>query len=581
MKPLTLLVSILLFSTICSYAQAGRNEQKDYSTINTLDKFVKKQMKASKTIGLSSVVMDSSGIVWEKSFGYADKKNNVKADSKTIYCVGSISKTFIGISIMQLYERGEIDIDKPIQKYIPEFKPLGAEEFINDITIRSILTHHSGLPSENLSMFYTGNTFNADTLLAFFNAQHICAPPNTIMSYSNVGYGLLGVLIERVSNMPFHKYVKKNITDPLEMNLSSYNMTEDMKAHYSKQYNMKGKEFVEKAVELQPAGSFMSNVEDMSHYCHMLLHKGTYKDKVILKEETFNEMLRVQNDSIHLDYDMKMGLTWFITLDGTWFKAGGSFGHGGDTRAFHAMLTVLPYQNLASFSVTNSEKGARILMNIDRMFLDKALEIKGIDTTFPKQEYSPYKQKLCVPMNKAHEMDGNYSFDIPLSLKAKKNKIHVNSFFLGAVLKKDNDSIFPIRIRVLGIPIKEKSLNYVWFDTYNDDTVLVLNSWGRDFFAATKIKNTNQGGWLEAKEGIYCQNKHPGTINELKIYSKKGEFYLKTKFYSQRFKLIIIPHSENTAIVPGKGRNNGDRLVFKNENGKEVLYFAGLRLVKK
>jgi CubicO group peptidase (beta-lactamase class C family) len=115
---------------------------------------IQKDMKIYKVVGISIALVDDQNVVWSEGFGYADQANNIPANSQTIYRVGSVSKLFTATSVMQLVENQKINLDEPIQTYIPEFKIKSRFEKQGEITARNLMTHHSGLPSDIENNFF-------------------------------------------------------------------------------------------------------------------------------------------------------------------------------------------------------------------------------------------------------------------------------------------------------------------------------------------------------------------------------------------------------------------------------------------
>ena len=580
---ITILLLIVVFSNTL-YSQINTFKSDFIKEEEQVNKKITSLMKSSNVKGLGIALIDSAGVIWEKGYGYKNYAAKEKINTKTIFCFGSISKIFTGIAIMQLQEQGKLDINKPVQYYIPEFKPLGSEDFINEITIKSILTHQSGLPSDNYAMFFTGKEFSANTIISYFNSHFVCTKPNIIFSYSNVGYSLLGAIIERVSKKDFNTYIKENITLPLGMNNSSFNMEEHMKPLLSKQYYKKNKEYNEPHVsELLPAGGFYSNIEDMSVFTQMLLNKGKLKNIQILNENSFKEMTTIQNGDVHRNYDMNLGLTWFITMDGTWFKAGGSYSHGGNTIVFHSALTVLPYQNLAVVISSNSKNGIRIVPNIERMVLEKALEIKGIDSTFSPQTISKKQIKHFISKENYKDFEGLYSFALkPIQLKAKTNRIILQMSPIAFILNPADDSTFNVKIRVLGISFTTKKISKMWFDIIDNDTILVINSWDRNFYFSNKmpeLKHSTIENWKKI-DGKYTRLDNETMLKTATIKVKKNYIILKSDFFNQKIRFTITPILENQAKVNGLGRSTGDVIQFLFENEKTSFEFAGITYKK-
>ena len=107
-------------------------------------------MKANRIIGLSIALVDDQSVVWEQGFGFADKEKKLPATPETIYRLGSISKLFTATAAMQLADQGKLDIDKPVEVYLPEFSIKSRFTDAHAITPRNIMTHHSGLPRDYL-----------------------------------------------------------------------------------------------------------------------------------------------------------------------------------------------------------------------------------------------------------------------------------------------------------------------------------------------------------------------------------------------------------------------------------------------
>ncbi|MGC9345160.1 MAG: serine hydrolase domain-containing protein, partial [Bacteroidales bacterium] len=248
-------------------------------------------MKKKKIEGLSIAVTVGDKVDYIKGFGYANKEERIDVTEKTVFKVGSISKVFTGMAIMQLQEQGKLNIDDPVTKYLPEFKPKKQEPDWEPITIRMILTHHSGIPSEWYMDMMTRreDIITTDEMIKSMNQHYLAAPPNTILSYSNAAITLLGKLIERVSGEKFEDYVDNHILKPSGMNLSSFQQSEEIKKHLSKGY-VKGKDYGWINTTLTPAGMLLSNAEDMAQFMIMINNGGNIDGQKILKQATIESM---------------------------------------------------------------------------------------------------------------------------------------------------------------------------------------------------------------------------------------------------------------------------------------------------
>ncbi|NCC74557.1 MAG: class A beta-lactamase-related serine hydrolase, partial [Sphingobacteriia bacterium] len=152
------------------------------------------------------------------SHGYANYYTRERLNHHTLFQLASVSKAFTAMSVLILYERGQINIYQPVQQYIPEFP-------FPDITIRHLLQHTSGLPNY---MFYVDNYWQKDQPLHYSDVLNLLKvhgkglgfTPGRRFHYSNTGYAMLAMIVEKVSGIPYYRFVKENIFNPLGMDRS-------------------------------------------------------------------------------------------------------------------------------------------------------------------------------------------------------------------------------------------------------------------------------------------------------------------------------------------------------------------------
>ena len=178
-------------------------------------------LKKNKVTGTSIAIVDNGEIVYATGYGFSDLENEKKADANTIYGIGSITKAFTALSVMQLQEQEKLKVTNSIKDYLVD---LAIENPFNDgnqIYINDILSHTSGLPSDILNGFFVDNPPTISWAIKELNKQRMISPRQYTWAYSNVGYGLLGELISRVSGVTYGDYLKQNIFTPLNMTSSS------------------------------------------------------------------------------------------------------------------------------------------------------------------------------------------------------------------------------------------------------------------------------------------------------------------------------------------------------------------------
>ena len=162
-------------------------------TQDSVTSLIQEEMKRYNVQGLSIAIVDDQKIVWAQGFGYADVNNRIPARPETLYPAGSIAKLFTITAALQLAEQNRIDIDQPLQAYLPEFSIKTRFPGSSPITIRSIMTHHSGLPSDHLKEIISLGPIPLTGLARELGDEWVAYPPNFIFSYSNVAIQLLGL----------------------------------------------------------------------------------------------------------------------------------------------------------------------------------------------------------------------------------------------------------------------------------------------------------------------------------------------------------------------------------------------------
>jgi len=194
-------------------------------TGDLIDQFLTSQVNLHKTPSVQYVFFDASNIIHRFQYGWADIKNGIAADEATTYNAFSVTKTFTALSVLRLAESKTIDIDDPVKKYLPEF-PYSA-----GITIRQLLTHSSGIPNPIplrwIHLFREHGSFNRNEFFneIFIKNRKTKSSPNEKYAYSNLGYVLLGQLLEKVSGLKYEDYVNLNILRPLNIGTDKLGFT--------------------------------------------------------------------------------------------------------------------------------------------------------------------------------------------------------------------------------------------------------------------------------------------------------------------------------------------------------------------
>lgn len=338
----------------------------DYSSVvATLQRDIPPTMQAAGVVGLTIALVDGPRVVWTQGFGSADREAGRPVTADTLFHIGSLSKTFSAIAVMQLVERGLVDLDKPLSTYVPGFSLLPRFKD-SEITVRTVLDHHSGVPGDVFNGLITAGRPDPD-FRAWLNAALPAMYPehkvNTVYAYNNSGYVLLQSLVEKVSGLPFEVYAQRNLFGRMGMASSTFDDTRTPASRLTRNYSaIMAADGTVAGAQREPreyvngwtAGSITSSARDMAKYVSMLLTRGASKRAIVIRQGTLRSMWAPQVDT-PLDISIfREGLGFAIgDADLPW--AGRVVWHDGATVWNHSMLKLLPDSGLGVFVSVNTE----------------------------------------------------------------------------------------------------------------------------------------------------------------------------------------------------------------------------------
>jgi CubicO group peptidase (beta-lactamase class C family) len=264
---------------ILTAAVAQKAVKKAPGFIPAFDSIMNKEFKSNET-GASVIVVKKGEIIYKKGFGMADLEMNVPVHPDMNFRIGSITKQFTAVCILQLAEQGKLSLQDDIKKYIPDYA------IKEPITIEHLLTHTSGIKSyTNIDSFWglMRKDMAPRAIIAFTEKDTLEFKPGSKWNYNNTGYVILGYIIEKASGKTYEEYVQQNIFTPLGMNNSYYGSDSRVIKNRAKGYKKNGKEFLNSdyiSMTLPyAAGSLLSTVEDLWKW-----NKALYSYKLVKKE---------------------------------------------------------------------------------------------------------------------------------------------------------------------------------------------------------------------------------------------------------------------------------------------------------
>lgn len=317
---------------------------KQKPTVERIASFINNEAEKSNFNG-SILVAKGSKVLYQKGFGYENKEKNVKNSINTVFPIASETKSFTAISILQLEQEGKVSVDEPLSDFISGF-PEG-----NKITIHHLLTHTSGI-KEMLDVVDNGKKATVEEVIDALKKQKLDFEPGTQFHYSNSNYFILGYIIEKVSKMPYHEYVKEHILNPAGMIHTSFitEPTEKVAVGYK---NMdKPSIYVDNSLNFA-LGDIVSTVGDMVKY-----NAAIQEDKLLNKVEA--KKMQTGYAQVSSDGSVKYGYGWFITNKPNFYQKK-IVEHGGNLPGYNDQFLRFPEDDVTIVIMENNESNLDIV----------------------------------------------------------------------------------------------------------------------------------------------------------------------------------------------------------------------------
>ena len=263
----------LILICICATGQLTQSGKSGFNSIvSELEAELQKDITDDTLAGsISIAIVHKNQIIWSKAFGYADKDNKTPADTSTIYRIASLTKSFTAMAMMQLVEKGVLKLSDPVESYLPEIKNLKGYHEANKITFFQLATHTSGLEREpHLENASKGTIQTWESkVLECIPTTSVKTTPGKKYNYSNIGYAILGLALERAAKKPYMTLITDNIFAPLQMDNSFFIVPSDKMGKLAKGLviNSSGRLTLESSSSAYgyglPAGGIYSTPDDL------------------------------------------------------------------------------------------------------------------------------------------------------------------------------------------------------------------------------------------------------------------------------------------------------------------------------
>ncbi|WP_299125991.1 serine hydrolase domain-containing protein [uncultured Winogradskyella sp.] len=319
-------------------------------------------VKDGSAVGASGSYSVNGEVIWGAATGYADKDKKKNFTLDTEVRIASIAKPMTAIAVMQLVEKGLLDINLPIDTYIPEFVQKGKTK----ITTKHILSHTSGIGAYK-NKKEGENTIIYTSLLDVYDVfkdRKLRFEPGTEYYYTSYGYVVLGILIEKISNLSYETYMQKHIWDKAEMTNTGIEKPEVKRKNASSIYqrDRKGEIKESKTNNLTnrvPAGGFYSTVNDIIKFGNAIINH------TLINEETYDFM--VQHHSLE---KVNNGYGFGFFLYGGKEKESNIIGHSGSQRGSSTQFFVIPSLKTVIIVMANTSGASREVSTVSGKLID-------------------------------------------------------------------------------------------------------------------------------------------------------------------------------------------------------------------
>jgi len=349
------------------------------SSYDDIDAYIRGQMHRLKIPGVSLAIVAGDQIVHLRGFGHAQPGGEAPSP-QTPFFIGSVTKSFTALAIMQLVEAGKVELDAPVQRYLPWFRVADPDDSAQ-MTVRHLLNHTSGLSALQGQMILSELEDYPDATehqLRALASLELAKPVGTKFQYNNTNYNILGLIIEAASGESYSYYIQRHIFDPLDM-CHSYTS----KAEAQKNGLAMGHRYwfgcpipapnLSIPMGSLPSGQLISCAEDMAHYLIAHLNGGHYRDVQILSEAGIDELRRgaVEWREMGIDFGY-YAMGWVSQV----FGKSTIVSHAGTVPDFAAFAAFVPEQKKGIVLLSNANHGM-MKVTLDEFGLGAAQQLAG------------------------------------------------------------------------------------------------------------------------------------------------------------------------------------------------------------
>lgn len=575
-----ILVSLTFgFASGSMAAESGRAADAPLDIIDATKERIRAAMKEHDIRGVSIALVSADRLIWAEGYGWADEAKRRRATANTLYPSGAISMTLTAAATLQAVERGELELDKPVRDYLSEFAPrsrFGAEAVI---TVRQLLSHHSGLPAMHFANMMAVKPPTLAEFVTQLREEFLVAPPGRAAIPSFPAYSVAGHVLEKRSKLAFDSLMRERLLEPLGMAQSTYVIGPQHQDTLTKTYR-KGKEAERLNVRDLPAIGLHTTVIDLARFAQMLLNEGQVGKHRILKSSSVQEMLRPQNADVEFDVGDYLGLGWRLRglplpngQHAVWQEGNSPFSGG--------RLVLVPEEKLALIVLGNSNKTYRLADDVSRYLLKRWIsgDAPSAPSTTPPQ--------TVARAGAAPELQGHYTTPLGLAtIRRGDRRLAAEIFGRTVQLVEHPTGWLSIEYRFLGvlpIPIDALKEARLWPAEVGGRAGAILEYKDRVTRFAERLPRVTLSPAWQKRLGHYVAIDRDPTLALLETRQVEFKYEDGVAYFDFRMpgwlglhsRVPVIPVSDTELVVAGTGWLMGDTIRVVRVKNEERLRYSG------
>lgn len=586
---LLLSVACCLYLSACTTARPPAEPvlQGDFSHMTrSMNALLLNALKRSSVPGAAVVVVNERGVVWAQPFGVTDTHSRTPISMDTCFRVGSVSKLFTATEVMRRVGRGEIDLDAPLATQLPGFGMQSRFEPAKPITVRALLSHHAGLPANHLRGMWEPEPDSLAQLQTALRHEPLIASPQTRYVYSNLGYAMLGRLIEERSRMPFATAIRQELLQPAGMTHTTFERRASMPAHCAAGHR-KGRPVQPSGLRDEPAGAMLASAADMANFLQLVLANGQANGRQLISAEALQSMFRPQFEGLPLDFGHRIGLGWM--LSGVEVAGAGPIAwHAGQYPGYHAAVVMSRSDKLAALVLTNGEEGRSFALQTAAKALELALEVQTGRAAPPRPD-TKLVLRTDATADELAPLAGDYAvLGSNTAIKLKKNRLTLEIFDSQLDLVPTNDGRFALQKGVLGVLDFTVPDLFVRFTSADGRRHAVLDGLPAPMAFERLEKKPIPPAWL-SRLGRYTSDTADNTMEfrEFELAVDNGVLIARVVTHNPvaglegaRGRVALQPVSDDIAEIFNGGAMDGGSVRATRRQGADTLLFSGYVLTR-